>query len=240
QPELQERVLRTFHFALKPGGFLLLGKAESIGTSTALFEPASPSTRLFRRIGGRSHLPRSFGHRGDSDSGLHVSRRGSRRAPSSAEILRTQLGERQVTAAALLDRDGRALHFQGQLGQFLAPQGDATLELSLLVRPELRAALRNVQRQVGEGAHSAFRLAILTSPPGLRRVRVDVELVPDADGRGLMLVLLTAVPSEGAGLAPDESLGAAAAPPSQQEFDDSRQELMLALEDAEHSNEDLR
>jgi two-component system CheB/CheR fusion protein len=239
QPELQDRALRVFHFALKPGGFLLLGKAESIGTATALFEPASRHARLFRRVGGRTHLPRSVGHRSDADAVLGVTSRGVRRAPSPSEILRAQLGQREVAAAALIDRDGRALHFQGRMGQFLEPQGDATLELSALVRPELRAAVRHMLRQVHEGARAAGHHAMVPSPTGPRRVRVDVETVPDADGRGLMLVLLDTAPSETAGLSPDQVPGAADAP-SSQELDDNRHELTLALEDAERSNEELR
>jgi two-component system CheB/CheR fusion protein len=34
---LQERVLSFFHYALKPAGFLLLGKSEALGSSAHLF-----------------------------------------------------------------------------------------------------------------------------------------------------------------------------------------------------------
>ncbi len=61
QPALQQHVLELFHFALKPGGLLLLGKAESIGSQTELFAPASRSIRLFRRTGAAAHLPPGFG-----------------------------------------------------------------------------------------------------------------------------------------------------------------------------------
>jgi two-component system, chemotaxis family, CheB/CheR fusion protein len=42
EPVLQKRALDIFHFALRPRGYLLLGKAESLGTQTALFERRRP------------------------------------------------------------------------------------------------------------------------------------------------------------------------------------------------------
>lgn len=174
QPDLQQRVLRIFHFALKPGGYLLLGKAESIGEQAALFAPASRNVRLFRRIGGRSFLPRDVrSHVTEVEAGGRGFRRGSRRSASSAETVRALLAQRDVSGAVLLDRDGRALYFHGAMGQYLEPRGEATLELSALARPELRPALRSVQRELAEGRQSAAHYATLSSPAGLQRVRVE-------------------------------------------------------------------
>jgi chemotaxis methyl-accepting protein methylase len=46
----QEALLRRFHAALAPGGFLILGKVETLlGPSRALFEPVDSRQRIFRR-----------------------------------------------------------------------------------------------------------------------------------------------------------------------------------------------
>lgn len=45
---LQQRVLGTFHYALKPGGMLFLGKSESLPTSK-IFDVADGTVKLFRR-----------------------------------------------------------------------------------------------------------------------------------------------------------------------------------------------
>lgn len=48
--EPQDQLLRTFHDALAPGGYLLLGKVESLlGPARALFEVVDSRERLFRR-----------------------------------------------------------------------------------------------------------------------------------------------------------------------------------------------
>ena len=46
--EAQERVFETFHFALRPGGLLMLGSSEAIGGSP-LFGPLDKKHRLFER-----------------------------------------------------------------------------------------------------------------------------------------------------------------------------------------------
>jgi CheR methyltransferase, SAM binding domain len=51
RPEVQEKVISFFHFALREGGILLLGSAETIGSSKGRFEIISKAERLYRHIG---------------------------------------------------------------------------------------------------------------------------------------------------------------------------------------------
>src|SRR5690606_26854028 len=45
----QKKSLQMFHYALKQDGYLFLGKSETIGTSTDLFEPLDKKIRLYSR-----------------------------------------------------------------------------------------------------------------------------------------------------------------------------------------------
>ena len=47
--DLQERVVRMFHYALRPGGILFLGPSEGVTRGAHLFEPIDAKHRLFRR-----------------------------------------------------------------------------------------------------------------------------------------------------------------------------------------------
>jgi two-component system CheB/CheR fusion protein len=51
RPEAQEKVISFFHFALREGGILLLGSAETIGSSKGRFEIISKTERIYRHIG---------------------------------------------------------------------------------------------------------------------------------------------------------------------------------------------
>ena len=46
---MQERVFSRFHFALNPGGFLLLGRSETAVSSPDLFAPVDREARLYVR-----------------------------------------------------------------------------------------------------------------------------------------------------------------------------------------------
>ncbi|MBC7815375.1 MAG: SAM-dependent methyltransferase, partial [Planctomycetaceae bacterium] len=47
--DLQQRLLPIFHYALKPGGVLLLGPSETVGSFTDLFETLDKRWKIFRR-----------------------------------------------------------------------------------------------------------------------------------------------------------------------------------------------
>jgi two-component system CheB/CheR fusion protein len=51
---LQDRVLSIFHYALRPGGCLLLGKAESLDGSSGLFAPTDAKHKVYRKRSARA------------------------------------------------------------------------------------------------------------------------------------------------------------------------------------------
>lgn len=50
-PDLQRRALQRFAFALRPGGYLVLGKSETVSPLPDYFAPEQPRLKIFRRIG---------------------------------------------------------------------------------------------------------------------------------------------------------------------------------------------
>jgi two-component system CheB/CheR fusion protein len=58
-PELQRRALQLFAFALREGGFLVLGKAESTSPLPENFTMVQPRLKIFRRHGERVLIPPS-------------------------------------------------------------------------------------------------------------------------------------------------------------------------------------
>jgi two-component system CheB/CheR fusion protein len=234
EPELQERVMELFHFALRPQGFLLLGRADSPGARSGLFEPASRSVRLFRRVGARTHLPRGFVGGWSGGVVRAGGRRAADRLPTAGELLAAHIAGRSPTAAVLLDREGRALHFHGDVARFIDPRGEATLELLRFARQELRPSLRGaLKRALGAGEASTTE-ARVGGTGGAVAVRIEVRPLDAATGRGLVAVVFELDSS-------DADPAASLEPPGDgSELDESRRELSFALEEAERSNESLR
>ena len=107
-PELQRRSLQLFAFALREGGFLVLGKAETTSPLPEHFALVHPRLKLFRRHGERVLIP---------PSRIRASTTGSHSTPPSV---------RQVSGA--LDRELARAHAR-QIGT--APTGERAEDVLL-------------------------------------------------------------------------------------------------------------
>ncbi|MFO0333472.1 MAG: CheR family methyltransferase [Pseudomonadota bacterium] len=240
QPHLQQRVFESFHFALKPGGLLLLGKAESVGTQPGLFEPVSRKIRLYRRIGGRAHLPAGLTRSAQAAGSVFPPEAAPGRPVPTHTLLERALAGRTPRAAVLVDSGGRALHFHGDADAFLRHQGSASLELATLVLPALRVRLRRALRQALDEQHGSVQSALLESRGAARRVRVEVEPVSASDSRRLALVTFDVAADPGDAAEATDGTAATAGEAMGGDYEEARRELAIALEEAERSNEDLR
>jgi two-component system, chemotaxis family, CheB/CheR fusion protein len=150
-PELQQKVLGIFHYALQPNGVLVLGQAESIATCSDLF--AQPEKR--QRIFVRRPVPSP---RGDMSTvrGLRyggTSQTAQRAAPANhfgpAEKL---LLEAYSPAAVVVNEQQRIVHTRGRTGCYLElAAGNPDLHVLRMARPGLlpglRAALLEARRK---------------------------------------------------------------------------------------------
>jgi two-component system CheB/CheR fusion protein len=141
--ELKRQVLPLFHYALKPGGLLLLGPSESVGEHDDLFAPVDSRLRIFERRYTDARLPLRF----------RVAVRSSARtprptpAPLRESTMRTSFEQvllRELSpAAAVVDAAGQVIHFSGPIGRFLTPpQGPPSNSVVELAREELRLEIR--------------------------------------------------------------------------------------------------
>src|SRR5262249_891948 len=148
---LQKRVLPVLHYALQPGGFLLLGSSESVGGFTDLFTPADAKNRIFfKNPGGQGgsalnlaaylgsaapDLPRRIPGGPPSWNALDVQK----------EADRVVLA-RYAPVGVVVDENLTVLQFRGRTGPYLEPApGAASLDLLKMLREgllgEVRAAL---------------------------------------------------------------------------------------------------
>jgi two-component system CheB/CheR fusion protein len=96
-PEMQKKLIPLFHYSLTPGGILLLGSAETVGTSPTCLHPLNNKLRIFRRTippRGRSRLsfPRPL---------LPAARRDRRRARKTKPPIQPPVGGGSVGAGTL-------------------------------------------------------------------------------------------------------------------------------------------
>jgi two-component system, chemotaxis family, CheB/CheR fusion protein len=137
----QRRVLRTFHYALRPQGMLFFGPAESVAQSPELFQQVESHLRVFRRMPntgaeaiaepGNVSDSRALKPEG-SDVPLQVE---ADSLPREADRL---LLARFAPACVLVNQALTILQFRGQTGPYLEPAGGPpSFDLRRVLRPEL-------------------------------------------------------------------------------------------------------
>ena len=151
---LQSKVLRLFHYALKPSGFLALGASENLGdTGNELFAPVDRQHKIYARKPARMVI--------DSDlSDGYVERAEAPHPPAAAA---QQEGAKSVDQlilahysppAVVIDEDLRILQFRGDTSPYLRHSpGGASLNFTKLARggiaTEVRAMLYSPEVKTG-------------------------------------------------------------------------------------------
>ncbi len=159
-PLLQKRILPIFHYALKPGGFLLLGKSETIHGFADFFavvdkknrvyspKEATPRTSFAFEPTKRPQLPATASPEAASPG---------RNVPDVRKEADRLLVGRFAPPSVLVNEALEVLQFRGHTGPFVEHEaGAATLHLLRMVREDLAMELRsaiNRARKQGSPVH---------------------------------------------------------------------------------------
>lgn len=151
ETDLQDRLMQTFHYALRPGGYLCLGQSESITRKTKLFATLDKKHRIFQRRESADAAPdflMATPPTSTAKPGLASTHAPLRvQDPIDAEVRRVM--EKYSPAYVVIDRQHDILRFSGgDVGRYLEPSpGTASLNLFGIVRKALRPSVRSaVQR----------------------------------------------------------------------------------------------
>ncbi len=144
EPQLQQRVMATFHYALRPGGYLFLGSSESIASQAHLFLPLNKRHRLFIRRDVAPSLP-----------SVSISLPAAATTEPPARPVTDDIDRQAARAMApyapaffVVNRQHDILRFFGQTAKFVQPAtGVATLNLFALLHTDLRAAVRSALKE---------------------------------------------------------------------------------------------
>lgn len=204
---LQRKAFATFHYALNPRGYLLLGTSETVGGASGLFVQSDKTVKIFTRkndVSSRAVFnmnPRTGNDGAESklfrtdspDNPLQESGQPAGRPVFNLEqTVDSLLLSRHVPASVVVNADLDILQSRGATGLYLelAP-GKASLNLLKMARPSLTFELRNIvykaQRQ-----GQPVRKAGLEIKLGDKTHMVAIEAEPiDTAGSDERLFLIT-------------------------------------------------
>jgi len=185
EPTLQQRALPTFHYALKPRGYLFLGASESIGPYTDLFEVVDKRHKIFAKKPVQTpaqHLPvhhlTTAEGKTRSVAPLPIVRDTARSEFSAQrEADRVTINE-FAPPAVLVDSGLQIVQFRGPTAPYLTPpSGKASFDLLKMAREglmlPLRAAINKARKE-----NTVVRKEGVRIRDGGDFREIDVQVVP--------------------------------------------------------------
>lgn len=146
---LQKRVLQTFHYALDPNRFLLLGASESIGAKADLFALVDAKGKIYLKKSNTPRLDYSFMTRvfaaAEEDSMVRRAREAYEPA-DLGEATDRMILKHYSPPGVVISSELEVLHFRGETGPYLNPlPGAATLNLLKAANEEIQSANEELQ-----------------------------------------------------------------------------------------------
>lgn len=182
---LQRRVIPVFHYALRPGGFMILGNAEGLfGTGAELFDLADKKNKIYRKRAVAS--PIHFGFSVERKETL-MPREATPAQTKEAESAKGPVDVQKEADRVLLAKFAPAtvvvnehldiLQTRGQTSQYLElSPGKASLNLLRMARPGLLFELQKAIEASRKNDSNVLRENVQVEGNHLRPV--DLEVVP--------------------------------------------------------------
>ncbi|RFC47325.1 MAG: two-component system, chemotaxis family, CheB/CheR fusion protein [Verrucomicrobia bacterium] len=239
----QRQLLPLMHFALNPGGLLILGTAESTGGSEHLFATVDKKWIIFRskelsqRPPLEFPLPQPIARPGDLTEST----------PEADLIYATQqaLLDEYAPPAVVVTLEGDIVYVNGRTGKFLEPaSGKMNHNLFAMAREGLReeigSALRTAGRHLSPVTHHIIQVP---SDGSMTPINLSVKPLPERiSPRRLFLVVFEECktsPAETDGL-PDAEPGSVDPAELQSDLHRTRQRLLSVTRQMESTQEALK
>jgi len=179
---LQQKVLHTFHYALRANGFLMLGTSETIGSYADLFSLVDKKNKIYLKKSIVTRL--SF----DLSSTPYVAPVAGTEYIEAARPLPTlnlqQAAENIILAnygppGVIINQEMQILNFRGQTGPYIEPAaGSASLNLLKMARQDLLMELRAVVHEAIKEDHPVRKDGIrIRQQDGAYRL-VNLQVIP--------------------------------------------------------------
>jgi len=246
--ELQERVMKIFHYTLNTSGVLFLGKSEAVGRQGALFSEKDRKHKIFIKRAVASPTVASFPRlRGHLDVNLNK-QDATKLVETPASVLgRERLFALYSPSSLLITTSGDLLEMFGDCSNFLAiKSGKADFNTFSLIKPAFRAELRAFAHRVSRTRKSATSSPVeITADGVVCHYRMTVHYVGQSgiEEPDLLLVCFERAEHKTATVTADDASAMSAAErimELEHEIVINRENLQSVIEELETANEELQ
>jgi two-component system CheB/CheR fusion protein len=178
--ELQEKVLRAFHYSLKPQGYLVLANAENVRGLAHLFRPVNEKSRIYVKMDTPVPAPRLVFPGRDVSDAQAAGQTGSGSTPLGfvdKEVDRVLLTA-YSPSSVVVDSNENVISFRGRTGLFLEhPQGKSSLNVSSLAKEGLMVPLRQIIQDARRANMNVRKEGVRVKTDG-EYTNVNIEAIP--------------------------------------------------------------
>ena len=247
--DIQLEVLRMFHFALNPGGYLFLGSSETADACSQLFTPVDKKNRIYRAREVSASLRRAptgpfQGAALTTPIRVPPSEPSKRNRKFSFADVHQRALEQYAPPSVIVNQEAEIVHMSDRAGHFLRyVGGEPSLNLTALVHPQLRLELRTALYQATHTGKSVEARRVKLERDG-RAFYVNMVVRPFRDneaGSDYMLVLFDEVEDcMGSNVVEDSSAKDSVLTQLEAELQRTKEQLQVTMEHSETSTEELR
>lgn len=247
-PELQQKILPLFHYALNSGGHLFLGPAENVTSHRGLFETVDKKHRIYRR---KESMPRpaiAF-PTGDISRPKQPGARQQLEAAAERSLprkLERIILERYAPACVTVKENGEAVYFSGRISRYLEqPTGSPDTNVINMARDGLRIPLRTALHRAATSRERVVQKQVSVQTNGaVSYIDLTVEPIAQFKAANLYMILIEDVATatgaqQGAAPAADASVEEIIRH-LESELRSAQDNAQAMFEELESSNEELK
>jgi two-component system CheB/CheR fusion protein len=259
QSQLQDKVLKYFHFSLKQQGFLFLGSSETIGDNVYLFSSIDSSKKIYQYKSGYhadiENLPNLKEKKVDIPAAIYTVPKYNRLRPITpekqlSELISEALAEEYVPACIVTNENLDVLHIHGHLEAYLKfPQGQMTVNLTKILRQDISMILSTAAHNVVKHHKKLLYHLQFKVEEDVRDINLHVQplrLEPNDEQAKLLLIVFEELEQQNSADNHKSELSDISSDFHQRlvdlerELQYTRETLQATIEELETSNEELQ
>jgi two-component system CheB/CheR fusion protein len=254
KPTIQKKVIPWFHYALNSGGYLFLGKSESIGSFNELFSPLNKGIAYMKRpVASKANFGLAIHEPYIPKDSVKKNFVVEKPLANLEKEVERVLVNRYAPPGVVINENMDILIFRGNTSPYISPSsGEATLNLMKMAREELRVELQTAVYLAKKQKETVKREGIGFRHNGDYK-EINIEIVPmttsPKETNFLILFedVISKAPKRGKGkrktaavMAQEESIRNGQITELKRELASTKETLQTIIEEQEATNEELR
>ena len=247
KPNVQQRILASFIFSLKPGACLMLGPSEAIGEMGKEYEEMDSQWRLFRKPHGMAKVPRSvmalmvpsLMYKDRDVKPVRQSSKPDSKILEGYDMLLSAF----ISPGVLVDGDLRIIHLFGKVGEIIHQKSGRLIDdISSMVNRELSLAINSGISKAKKNGRKIKVNGIKTGDDG--DSTVDITILPLSRPSGGEFYFISMDKASENKASPAESMEISEGTQDrllqlEAELQDAKEVLETTVEELEARNEEL-